>query len=83
MTTYLTIDSSGAHGNNGYKIAKEDLPWSGNGYKKPFAAERTFTALFGSIEPSERFAERFFVHFFSHYTVTALLFRGNLGRKSV
>ena len=48
MTTYLTIDSSGAHGNNGYKTAKEDLPWSGNGYKKPFAAERSFTALFGT-----------------------------------
>ncbi len=48
MTTYLTIDSSGAHGNNGYKTAKEDLLWSGNGYKKPFAAERSFTALFGT-----------------------------------
>lgn len=47
MTTYLTIDSSGAHGNNGYKTAKEDLLWSGNGYKKAFAAERSFTALFG------------------------------------
>lgn len=48
MTTYLTIDSSGAHGNNGYKTAKEDLPWSTNGYKKPFVAERTFSALFGT-----------------------------------
>ncbi len=48
MTTYLTIDSSGAHGNNGYKTAKEDLLRSGNGYKKPFAAERSFTALFGT-----------------------------------
>ena len=62
MTTYLTIDSSGAHGNNGYKIAKEDLPWSGNGYKKPFAAERTFLALFGSIEPSECVIELFVAH---------------------
>ena len=47
MTTYLTIDSSGAHGNNGYKIVKDDLLWSGNGYKKPFVAEETFSALFG------------------------------------
>ncbi len=57
MTTYLTIDSSGAHGNNGYKTAKEDLPWSGNGYKKPFAAERSFTALFGSIDAQEHILE--------------------------
>ena len=48
MTTYLTIDSSGAHGNNGYKTAKEDLLWSGNGYKNPFVAERAFSALFGT-----------------------------------
>ena len=48
MTTYLTIDSSGAHGNNGYKTAKEDLPWSGNGYKKAFVAERTLNSLFGT-----------------------------------
>ena len=48
MTTYLTIDSSGAHGNNGYKTAKEDLLWSGNGYKKAFVAERTFLTLFGT-----------------------------------
>lgn len=47
MTTYLTIDSSGAHGNNGYKTAKEDLPWSGNGYKKAFVAERRLNPLFG------------------------------------
>ncbi len=40
LTTYLTIDTFGAHGNNGYKTAKDDLPWSGNGYKKPFAVER-------------------------------------------
>jgi len=53
LTTYLTIDSSGAHGNNGYKTAEEDLPWSGNGYKKPFAAERTFLALFGSMNAQE------------------------------
>ena len=83
MTTYLTIDSPGAHGNNGYKTAIENLSQSRNGYKKPFVAERIISSLFGSIEPSERFAERFFVHFFLHYTVTALLFRGNLGRKSV
>ncbi len=56
MTTYLTIDSSGAHGNNGYKTAKEDLLWSGNGYKKPFAAERSFTALFGMSRPGVRFS---------------------------
>lgn len=54
MTTYLTIDSSGAHGNNGYKTAKEDLPWSTNGYKKPFVAERTFSALFGMLRPQVR-----------------------------
>ncbi len=56
MTTYLTIDSSGAHGNNGYKTAEEDLLRSGNGYKKPFAAERTFPALFGSISVQEHIA---------------------------
>ena len=48
LTTYLTIDSLGAHGNNGYKTAEEDFSWSGNGYKKPFAVERTFPALFGT-----------------------------------
>ncbi len=42
MTTYLTIDRLGAHGNNGHKIAKEDFVWSGNGYKKPFGADSTF-----------------------------------------
>lgn len=83
MTTYLTIDSSGAHGNNGYKIVKEDLTWSGNGYKKPFAAERTISALFGSREAAEGFAEQFSVYFLLHYTVTVFSFRGNLGRKSV
>ena len=57
MTTYLTIDSFGAHGNNGYKTAKEDLPWSGNGYKKPLAVERTFPALFGSINVQEHIPE--------------------------
>ena len=56
MTTYLTIDSSGAHGNNGYKTAEEDLPWSGNGYKKPFAAERALNSLFGSISVQEHIA---------------------------
>ena len=56
-TTYLTIDSSGAHGNNGYKTVKEDLPCSGNGYKKPLAAERTFPALFGSINAQEHIPE--------------------------
>ena len=75
-TTSLTIDSSGAHGNNGYKIAEEDLPWNGNGYKKPFVAEGTFLSLFGSIEPSERFAEPFGVHCLSYYTVTAISFCG-------
>ena len=40
LTTSLTIDTLGAHGNNGYKTAKEDLPRSGNRYKKAFAAER-------------------------------------------
>ena len=47
MTTYLTIDSFGAHGNSGYKTAKEDMLWNGNGYKKPIAAERTLNSLFG------------------------------------
>ena len=41
LTTYLTIDSSGAHGNNGYKTAQEYFSWSENGYKKPLIAERT------------------------------------------
>jgi|GEM_PF-5032721 len=41
LTTYLTIDSSGAHGNNGYKTAKEDFLWGRNGYKKPFMADMT------------------------------------------
>lgn len=50
MTTYLTTDRSGVYGNNRYKTAKENLPWSGNGYKKPFVAEKTFPALFGSID---------------------------------
>ncbi len=40
LTTSLTIDTLGAHGNNGYKTAKEHSPRSRNGYKKPFAAER-------------------------------------------
>lgn len=62
MTTYLTIDSFGAHGNNGYKTAKEDLTWRGNGYKKPFATERTILTLFGSIEPLERVIEPFVAH---------------------
>ena len=53
MTTYLTIDSSGAHGNNGYKTPEDDLLCSGNGYKKPFASERTFLSLFGSINAQE------------------------------
>ncbi len=62
LTTYLTIDTPGVHGNNGHKTAKEHFPWSGNRYKKPFAAERTFLSLFGSIEPSERFVELFVAH---------------------
>ncbi len=53
LTTYLTIDTLGVHGNNGYKTAKEDLLRSGNGYKKPFAVERTKLILFGSITPQE------------------------------
>ncbi len=53
LTTSLTIDTLVAHGNNGYKTAKDDLPWSGNGYKKPFAAERAKLLLFGSITPQE------------------------------
>ena len=51
MTTYLTIDSFEAHGNNGDKTTKEDFVWSGNGYKKLFAVDRIFLTLFGSIEP--------------------------------
>ncbi len=39
LTTYLTIDRLGVHGNNGHKTAKEHSLWSGNGYKKPFAVE--------------------------------------------
>ncbi len=38
---------------NGYKTAKEDFLWSGNSYKKPFAAERTLNSLFGSINAQE------------------------------
>ena len=56
LTTYLTIDSTGVHGNNGYKTVEEDFLWSGNGYKKPFAAERTISALFGSINAQEHIA---------------------------
>ena len=47
LTTYLTIDRFGAHGNNGYKTAKENFVWNRNGYKKAFVAERTFLTLFG------------------------------------
>lgn len=57
MTTYLTIDSPGAHGNNGYKTAIENLSQSRNGYKKPFVVERTFPALFGSINAQEHIPE--------------------------
>ncbi|MCM1166885.1 MAG: hypothetical protein NC401_12845 [Ruminococcus sp.] len=64
LTTSLTIDTLGAHGNNGYKTAKEHLSRSGNRYKKPFAAERALIILFGSIEPWERITERFTAHFF-------------------
>ena len=39
LTTYQTIDKFGVHGNNVDKTAKNDLPWSGNGYKKAFVAE--------------------------------------------
>ncbi len=48
LTTYLTIDTSGAHGNNVYKTAEEHFPWSGNGYKKPSAAESAKLMLFGT-----------------------------------
>ncbi len=41
LTTSLTIDTLGVHGNNEYKTAKEHFPWSRNRYKKPFVAERT------------------------------------------
>ena len=57
MTTYLTIDSFGTHGNNGYKTAKKDLTWSINSYKKPFAVERTLNSLFGSINAQEHIPE--------------------------
>ncbi|MCM1061922.1 MAG: hypothetical protein NC452_16760 [Eubacterium sp.] len=53
LTTYLTIDTLGIHGNNGYKTAKEDLPWSGNRYKKPFGAERVKVTLFGCRKEEE------------------------------
>lgn len=53
LTTYLTIDSFGAHGNNGYKTAKGDFLWSVNGCKKPFAAEKAKLMLFGSITSQE------------------------------
>ncbi len=53
MTTYLIIDSSGAHGNNGCKTAKKDLSWSGNSYKKPFVAESALNSLFGSISQKQ------------------------------
>lgn len=53
LTTYLTIDTLGAHGNNVHKTAKEHLLWSGNGYKKPFALERVKLILFGSITLQE------------------------------
>jgi len=56
MTTYLTTDRSGVYGNNGYKTAEEDLPWSGNGYKKPFVAEGRISALFGMSRPGVRFS---------------------------
>ena len=72
MTTYLTIDSSGAHGNNGYKTAKEDLPWSGNGYKKAFAVERTFLALFGMSRPGNNILISSFQYLFSNLLMTYL-----------
>ena len=62
LTTYLTIDRFGAHGNNGYKTAKENFVWNRNGYKKAFVVERAISALFGSIEPSERVIELFVAH---------------------
>lgn len=71
MTTYLTIDSSGAHGNNGYKTFKGDLPWSGKGYKKPFVAKRTFSALFGSINAQEHIPEPNSANTLWRHTITA------------
>ncbi len=80
LTTSLTIDTLGVHGNNIHKTAKEHSPWSRNGYKKPSAAERTKLILFGSIEPWESFVEPFVAHFLSQYRVSALLPDGNLGQ---
>jgi len=57
LTTYLTIDTLGVHGNNGYKTAKEHFIQSGNGYKKPFAAERAKLILFGSITLQEHISQ--------------------------
>lgn len=57
--------------------------WSGNGYKKVFAADRTFLTLFGSISPAKCFVKPFFESFFSHYIITVFSFDGNLGRKDL
>ncbi len=40
LTTYQTIDTLGAYGNNGYNTAEEHFLCSGSRYKKPFAVER-------------------------------------------
>lgn len=71
LTTYQTIDTHVAYGNNGYKTAKEHFSRRGNGYKKPFAAERTFSALFGSISPTEYAVEPFAEHCLWYYAFTA------------
>ncbi|MCM1062104.1 MAG: hypothetical protein NC452_17715 [Eubacterium sp.] len=62
LTTYLTIDTLGIHGNNGYKTVKEDLPWSRNRYKKPFGAERVKVVLFGSRKEEECAVKGFAVY---------------------
>jgi len=62
LTTYLTIDTLGAHGNNGYKTAEENLLWSRNRYKKPFAVERAKLILFGSITSQEHIPQSNFAN---------------------
>ncbi|MDE6724682.1 MAG: hypothetical protein K2J79_03665 [Ruminiclostridium sp.] len=60
----MTINRFGVHGSNRYKIAKEDLLWSGNRYKKPFVAERIFLTLFGSMNGYEHFSKPNFANTF-------------------
>ncbi len=73
MTTYLTTNTLGAHGNNGYMTAKEHTPWSRNGYKKPFATERAKLILFGSITPQEHIPQLNSSNTSWHYKFTAHL----------